>query len=120
MEIAMDLDGTLASYEGWRGIDHIGDPIPKMVDILMKHIEIGDNVTIFTSRVAGNDREESNDSRHNISKWLRKNNLPQLEITATKEKKFRLFYDDRGCSVLKNMGLISTIEFCREDYEVKE
>ena len=25
---AVDLDGTLAHYDKWRGIDHIGKPIP--------------------------------------------------------------------------------------------
>lgn len=29
---AVDLDGTLAHYDGWRGEDHIGDPIPPMVE----------------------------------------------------------------------------------------
>jgi len=24
----VDLDGTLAMYDGWRGSDHIGDPVP--------------------------------------------------------------------------------------------
>jgi hypothetical protein len=25
--IGVDLDGTLAHYDGWKGIDHIGEPI---------------------------------------------------------------------------------------------
>ena len=33
--IAVDLDGTLARYDGWKGIDHIGDPIPLMVSRVM-------------------------------------------------------------------------------------
>ena len=27
--IGVDLDGTLARYDGWRGIDHIGEPMPR-------------------------------------------------------------------------------------------
>ena len=29
--IGVDLDGTLAEYHGWQGIEHIGEPIPKMM-----------------------------------------------------------------------------------------
>lgn len=29
--IGVDLDGTLAFYDSWRGIDHIGAPIPLML-----------------------------------------------------------------------------------------
>ena len=28
--IGVDLDGTLATYEEWRGLEHIGDPVPAM------------------------------------------------------------------------------------------
>lgn len=30
--IGVDLDGTLAHYEGWKGVEHIGEPIPAMVE----------------------------------------------------------------------------------------
>jgi hypothetical protein len=30
--IGVDLDGTLAKYGEWRGVEHIGEPIPPMVD----------------------------------------------------------------------------------------
>lgn len=30
--IAVDLDGTLAEYDGWKGSAHIGNPVPKMVE----------------------------------------------------------------------------------------
>ena len=29
--IYVDLDGTLAEHHGWKGVDHIGKPIPAMV-----------------------------------------------------------------------------------------
>lgn len=28
---AVDLDGTLAHYDHWRGNDHVGEPIPRML-----------------------------------------------------------------------------------------
>jgi hypothetical protein len=30
--IGVDLDATLAKYDGWKSADHIGEPIPAMVD----------------------------------------------------------------------------------------
>jgi hypothetical protein len=29
--VGVDLDGTLAEYHGFKGPEHIGKPIPKMV-----------------------------------------------------------------------------------------
>ena len=29
--IGVDLDGTLAHYDGWKGIEHVGPPIPAML-----------------------------------------------------------------------------------------
>ena len=31
--IAVDLDGTLAIYDKWRGRDHIGEPVPEIIRI---------------------------------------------------------------------------------------
>lgn len=30
--IGVDLDGTLAHYDSWRGVDHIGAPVIPMLD----------------------------------------------------------------------------------------
>ena len=29
--VGFDLDGTLAKYDGWKGIDHIGEPVESVV-----------------------------------------------------------------------------------------
>ena len=47
-----DLDGTLAKYDGWKGIDHIGEPVKPMVDLIKKMHEDGKVVKILTARVA--------------------------------------------------------------------
>ena len=50
--IGFDLDGTLAKYDGWNGIDHIGEPIGPMVSLIkVLHAE-GKTVKILTARVA--------------------------------------------------------------------
>ena len=30
--VGVDLDGTLATYDEWRGIEHVGEPIAPMVE----------------------------------------------------------------------------------------
>ena len=47
-----DLDGTLAKYDGWKGIDHIGEPIKPMVDLIKRMHAEGKVVKILTARVA--------------------------------------------------------------------
>ena len=42
--IGVDLDGTLATYDRWRGIEHIGDPIPDMVFRIKNWIANGKTV----------------------------------------------------------------------------
>ena len=34
-----DLDGTIAYYDGWKGPEHIGEPIPSMIEILKNHLK---------------------------------------------------------------------------------
>lgn len=50
--IGFDLDGTLAKYDGWKGLDHIGDPVEPMVERIKKLHERGVKVKILTARVA--------------------------------------------------------------------
>lgn len=51
--IGVDLDGTLAHYSGWQGIDHIGAPIAPMVERVKRWLAEGRSVKIFTARVDG-------------------------------------------------------------------
>ena len=39
--IGVDLDGTLAHYKGWKGRDHIGEPIPAMMQRVKQWLEEG-------------------------------------------------------------------------------
>lgn len=47
-----DLDGTLAVYDKWEGINHIGEPVKHMVDLIKKMHAEGKVVKILTARVA--------------------------------------------------------------------
>lgn len=50
-----DLDGTLAKYEGWKGISHIGEPIAPMIYTIKELHRCGYKVKILTARVAPRD-----------------------------------------------------------------
>lgn len=47
-----DLDGTLAKYDGWKGIDHIGEPVKPMVELMKRMHDEGKVVKIMTARAA--------------------------------------------------------------------
>jgi len=96
--IGIDLDGTLAEYNGWEGPEHIGIPIPSMVKILKLLIEKGYNVKIFTARAYVSTNIPI------VKKWLSDNLLPDLEITNIKDFNMILLIDDRCIQVEKNTG----------------
>jgi len=47
--ILVDVDGTLAHYDGWKGIHHIGDPFPHAKEFLFQLREKFE-VAIWTTR----------------------------------------------------------------------
>lgn len=59
-----DLDGTLAVYDKWQGIDHIGEPVKPMVDLIKKMHNEGKTVKIVTARVAPRPEVECRPNPH--------------------------------------------------------
>jgi len=97
--IGVDLDGTLAKYNGFKGINIIGDPIPEMIDRVRRWIKNGKTVKIFTARVS-----YGKSAKKYIKQWLKDNNLPNLEITNIKDPNMTELWDDRAIRVQKNTG----------------
>ena len=101
-----DLDGTLAEYDGWKGIDHIGKPIKPMCDLMKKIREEGTKVKILTARVAPRkDGSNAEDARKHIEKWCEKNLGFVPEITHEKDSCMDVLYDDRSVQVIPNKGI---------------
>lgn len=50
LTVCIDLDGVLAEYNGWKGVDNIGDPIPGAVDFVNDLAEKY-RIIIHTTRV---------------------------------------------------------------------
>ena len=96
--IGVDFDGTLATYDKWRGSTHVGKPIARMVRRVRRWISHGKKCKIFTARA---DDEKSVNA---IKKWLRDNELPDLEVTNIKDQHCIEIWDDRAKAVQKNTG----------------
>lgn len=101
--IGVDLDGTLAHYDKWRGADHIGAPIPLMLARVKAWITANRDVRIFTARVSG-DAEEAEVVVAAIHAWCDKHGLPRLPVTCIKDYQMVELWDDRCVQVIPNTG----------------
>ena len=89
--IGCDLDGTLAKYDGWKGWDHIGDPVPNMVTRIKNYMARGITVKIWTARaskvsLARNNLEFSQMEKV-IQDWTEKHLGKRLEVVARESLK---------------------------------
>lgn len=101
--IGVDLDGTLAHYDGWKGIAHIGAPIPIMIGRVQEWIAAGRTVKIFTARVSCAEPDRSAVIGH-IHRWLGTHGLPALDVTNVKDFGMIELWDDRAVQVHINTG----------------
>lgn len=106
--IGVDLDGTLAHYDKWRGEQHVGDPVPRMKALVEQWLLEGIEVRIFTARVAegeGRHKEDVATITTIIQDWCERHGLPRLPVTNIKDFGMLALYDDRAASVQKNTGI---------------
>jgi len=94
----VDLDGTLAYYDRLSAFDEVGEPVPAMLALVKKMINNDIRVKIFTARA------QDPEQLPIIRKWLKNNDLPELEITNIKDYNMRMLYDDRSIQVERNTG----------------
>jgi hypothetical protein len=107
--IGVDLDGTLANYEGWQGASHIGEPIKPMVDRVKRWLADGKTVKIFTARMHGHGMPliggGVEDAKTPIEQWCLKHIGQVLEVTNFKDFGMIELWDDRCVQVVSNMGI---------------
>lgn len=110
--IGVDLDGTLAEYSSWKGIEHIGAPVPAMAERVRGWLTEGREVRIMTARVchlflAGATEAQVEDAwnahRH-IQDWTEEVFGVRLRVTALKDFAMLTLYDDRAVQVEINTG----------------
>lgn len=110
--IGIDMDGTLAHYDGWRGELNIGDPIPVMLERVKGWILQGKSIKIVTARVSvGNgDRSQStvDQIRGAIQDWCELHLAIRPEVVCCKDFGMIELWDDRCVQVVPNTGM--TIE----------
>jgi hypothetical protein len=97
--IGVDLDGTLAEYDEWKGVDHIGKPIPKMVERVKTWLAAGKNVRIFTARIS------EPFAHHPIIKWCIEHIGQEIPITNKTDFNMIELWDDRCVQMIPNTGI---------------
>lgn len=100
--IGVDLDNTLAYYDGWQGSAHIGKPVPKMVALVKKFLAEGKTVKIFTARVAADDDLTIDQKIAIIQDWTEEHIGQRLEVTCVKDQGMERLYDDKAIRVVLN------------------
>lgn len=97
--IGVDLDGTLAHYEGHYGAS-IGEPVRPMLLRVKDWVAVGREVRIFTAR-AGDSTQ-----RAAVAAWLARHGLEGLAITNIKDFDMAALYDDKAVRVQRNKGYV--------------
>ncbi len=102
----VDLDGSIAVYDHWRGPAHIGAPIPKMVARVKAMLSRGEKVKIFTARANRDGRplDECLQVEEAIKTWCQKHLGAVLEITCKKDFAMVSLFDDRCIQLIPNTG----------------
>lgn len=103
--IGVDLDGTLAHYDKWRGVEHIGLPIEPMMRRVRSWLDEGQEVRIMTARVYPAPGADVERTKHIIQDWLEEQGLPRLEVTNQKDWSMVELWDDRCVQVIPNTGI---------------
>lgn len=104
----VDLDGTLAHYDGWKGAEHIGEPIPAMLARVKGWLAEGRDVRIFTARVSHDGSPQrwadAQTAMHHIMQWSLKHIGGVLMVTNIKDYAMVELWDDRCVQVIPNTG----------------
>jgi len=110
--IGVDLDGTLARYDGWKGLDHVGEPIELMCDRVRAWLKEGREVRIFTARVTEVETGLSGvfapraDVVKPIDEFCLREFGQTLQVTNVKDFGMVELWDDRAVGVQPNTGKI--------------
>jgi hypothetical protein len=94
--IGVDLDGTLAHYDGWKD-GAIGEPIKLMAERMFTWIKSGQEVRIVTARGV-------DDERIRVQQWLWDKFRLMIPVQNTKTFRMHELWDDRAVQVVPNTG----------------
>ena len=97
--VGVDLDGTLAEYNGWKDAHSIGEPIPEMLNRVTAWLANGIEVRIFTARASVPEQIPP------IQEWCLKHIGIVLTVTNVKDFGMIELWDDRAVRVVSNKGV---------------
>lgn len=100
--IGIDLDGTIAQYDGWRGHTSIGPLLPGAIEFLHELKRRGYQLVLFSARAC------DIEGRRAIAAYLIENKIMELFEGITHEKlyKFAAFVDDRAIAFKGNYDVV--------------
>ena len=120
--IGVDLDGVLCVWDPIY-LPGLGPPIPSMIERVKGWLATGEEVRIFTARVTSSEEEPAwrdearrlinsadpndwvNDQTDRIDAFCREHFGRALPITASKDWRLRVLWDDRAVAMIMNTGL---------------
>ena len=102
--VGIDLDGTLAHYDGWVSEEHIGEPIASTVRLVQHLLANRKDVRIFTARVARKSGKDLECTERFIDMWCIRHLGRTLPITCVKDYEMEIYYDDRCVQMITNTG----------------
>lgn len=103
--IGVDLDGTLAKYDSWRGLHHIGEPIQPMVQRVQEWLRAGYQVKIVTARIKGPIAADRRIFKELLTAWCKQHIGQDLDVTSSKDMRMIELWDDRAVQVIPNTGM---------------
>jgi hypothetical protein len=98
--VAVDLDGVLAKYLSWQGIENIGNPIPGAQQF-MQDLKDRFFVIVFTTRCSAAYNPDYTRTKLvvEVEKWLAKHEIPYNSVYSGQGKPLATAYvDDRAVS----------------------
>ena len=105
-----DLDGTLAKYDGWKGIDSIGAPVAPMVKQIRQMHDDGKVVKIMTARVAPKEKSETKPNPYRTGNWCIQE--PDVQTWALKDEWTPLEFIQEWC--YRVLGFIPEIVYQKD------
>lgn len=107
--VGVDLDQTLAHYTEWVDSEHIGEPIPLMVERVKMLHEMGFNVRLLSARASSNGSitRDLEAAKFRVAAHAWTLNALGFALPVTSEKDFAMIelWDDRAVQVVPNTGI---------------
>jgi len=109
--IGFDLDGTIASYDKFKGWQYIGDPVPGFINLIKKLRALGVTCKILTARASAESRAIDGLTFEQVEKviqdWTQIHIGERLPVVTEKGAAMICLFDDSVIQVDKNTGMLT-------------